>query len=312
MYNPILDLISSSSSSSSAPQRQQRLPPSQTLPRFPTVTKTSRINEYLSREALVYGKFFSYSNDEQSNDALSDFLPKDHCGFESSIVARSSLRCQSNYDHRGVVSLALALSKISEKTSLALAAYANKAPIMCVNVSRIMYTLEAFEFANALLDDLINEVLNFYIKTDIEYMERQNSNGPPNAKFSKLLHVLRSDGYEDYIFALARFLNLDVDLIKCCNRRNKTKSPSSSSSSSFSQRRNDNDRKFLFRYKRNHSLNPNDIESGLATAHNEALYSKKSSSLSSSSAKLLSSLGVITAVNDGNRWYVRTTTVSII
>lgn len=109
--------------------------------------------------------------------------------------------------------------------------YGSKLPLMCVNVSRLAYTTELFRYyaykTTAATDRLPHkigrrpesfEALNFYLKIDTvdassAFDCRTRVRSQPNLEFSTLLHRLQSDGYIEYIVALARRLRLDIDLL---------------------------------------------------------------------------------------------------
>lgn len=132
-------------------------------------------------------------------------FPKRRLGYTFSSHRHENLTCSVRVDPRAVISLAL----ISH-TSPYLRAYATKTALMCVNVSRLIYTTDAFTHRN-LNDDCVTDALEFYIGNDID---RLDMNKAPNERFSDLLHSLKTTGYEDYIFRLADRLELDVDLVK--------------------------------------------------------------------------------------------------
>lgn len=118
-------------------------------------------------------------------------------------------------DTRAAVSLAC-----WDRTAGYLQAYASKLPLMCVNVSRLIYTTDAFVYRNR-STDATTDALQFYIGTDIRQEnpcsppDDESSTPPSNELFSNLVHRLRRTGYEDYVFALADHLQLNVDLVKC-------------------------------------------------------------------------------------------------
>lgn len=108
--------------------------------------------------------------------------------------------------------------------------YGSKLPLMCVNVSRLAYTTELFRYysykttaiANRVPDKTSRpesfEALNFYLKIDTlnaaaTFDCRARARTQPNLEFSTLLHRLQSDGYIEYIVALARRLQLNIDLL---------------------------------------------------------------------------------------------------
>lgn len=131
----------------------------------------------------------------------------EQCGFKRTFEKIIPLECRTSIDSRSVVSLALV-----KRQSTILGAYANKLPIMSINVSRLLYTIEAFKFRdyNQGSQTPIQQALDFYVRTDIAH---RNTNLAPNHQFSEFLHCLRTTGYLEYIFDLARTLNLNVDLI---------------------------------------------------------------------------------------------------
>lgn len=163
-----------------------------------------------------HGNYDDYDDDDDDDGADGDDgnrsgnfgkLARQQCGFKRSFEKKTALYCHHSIDQRAVVSLALV-----KRQSTILGAYANKLPIMTLNVSRFMYTVEAFVFRNYTPNDqtAIQQALDFYVRTDIE---NRNNKLQPNLQFSEFLHCLRSSGYLKYIFALARKLNLNVDLV---------------------------------------------------------------------------------------------------
>lgn len=152
----------------------------------------------LKRQAIDNGKLFTI----QCIPTIS--LPGEQCGFKRVIEKKQPINCLIETDERAVVSLAL-----TQKQSSILGTYANKLPIMTMNVSRYLFTVEAFVFRNANTDSA-TDALDFYIKTDIS---QRNNDCPANQEFSKLLHRFRTCGYLEYIFELARHLNLNIDVV---------------------------------------------------------------------------------------------------
>lgn len=151
----------------------------------------------LKMQAIATGKTFKVKTQECLD------LPGQQCGFRRSVELKNPVNCRVETDFRAVVSLALI-----KKQSAILGTYANKLPIMTMNVSRYLYTVEAFNFQNTTKNSL-SEAINFLITTDIKYREKCQA----NLEFSNFLHRLRSSGYTEYIFELARKLNLNVDLV---------------------------------------------------------------------------------------------------
>lgn len=171
----------------------------------------SSFDEYLKSRALYSGKLFSTDRRAvaETREDKRFLLPNAHCGFRHSVLRRRPVRCQNRIDSRGLVSLAL----LDRKTQ-AIRDYANKLPVICVNVNRLTYTLDAFLLRHPNDDHTIDCALQFYISSDIDELARLTTL-EPNDRFSRFLHLLRSDGYENYLFALARRLDLNVDLVRC-------------------------------------------------------------------------------------------------
>lgn len=170
------------------------------------------LTDKLKLKALCDGKTFTnlFQNDQQDQQRQTlnrhqRIIPKQRYNFKFSIERREKIDWVCLIDPVATVSLALI-----QQHSPILEEYANKLPIMCMNVSRYTYTVEAFYFKNPQNKNCITESLEFYLRTDIN---NRNCEEPPNEQFSNFLHRLKSNGYEDYIFDLANSLNLNVDLI---------------------------------------------------------------------------------------------------
>lgn len=156
------------------------------------------LSHKLKRKAINDGKYFASTN----NNFKLNIKPQ--CGYKMSFVPLHDLRCTIEVDSRAVVSLAL----VNKKSSI-LESYANKLPIMTINVSRLLYTIEAFALKNTGVN-LTQQALEFYIKTDLKNRDKTL---PPNHQFSQFLHRLKSSGYPEYIFDLAREMQLNVDYV---------------------------------------------------------------------------------------------------
>lgn len=260
------------------------------------------LERYIARQALHGGKYFSPSSrfdDDKNNECL---LPKSYCGYTCHVYRRHLLSCTvTDADPLAVVSLSLLNWQLP-----ALKLYASKIPLMCVNVNRLEYTLNAFKYggfkAAALAassdGDAVSLALNFLIETDIEYISSsslssssstmdRNGEDEANARFSKLLHLLRSNGYEQYIFALGKHLDLDIDLAYC-------------------QKKN-TEHNVVFRYKRDQSSYISD-NSPLSV-----LVPSPASIRTRESAEYWPKNGVLTAVRHHEaQWFVRVTQKYII
>lgn len=241
---------------------------------------TMSFDEYLKSRALYSGKLFA--TDRRATAAATTtaerrrrqfLLPNVHCGFRHSVLRRRPIRCQNRIDPKGVVSLAL----LDRKTQ-AIRDYANKLPIICVNVNRLTYTLDAFLLRYS-DDETIDRALQFYIGTDIDELARSTTL-EPNERFSRFLHLLRSDGYENYLFALARHLDLNVDLVRCGDDGGGD---------------GDGDVKLFVRYRRT-KFNELDLLQNSSQHHGDHYLHRATESSSS---------GTLTAVHHGDQWYVR-------
>lgn len=173
----------------------------------------------VKRKALADGRTFKSSarltDSTVAAARASDSIPKSRCGYRLETLHRQQIRITMKVDTRAAVSLAC-----WDRTAGYLQAYASKLPLMCVNVSRLIYTTDAFVYRNR-STDATTDALQFYIGTDIRQEnpcsppDDESSTPPSNELFSNLVHRLRRTGYEDYVFALADHLQLNVDLVKC-------------------------------------------------------------------------------------------------
>lgn len=166
--------------------------------------KFTNIEDVLKFNALTNGKYFSFVK----NPKLEKENIKNYCGFKLDIVRRNNVVCKIIDDPRAVISLSLL-----RKQNTIIPEYINKLPIICINVSRLKYTIAAFRFVND-NENVENDALTFLLRVDLR---QRNINDPPNLQFSKILHLFRSNGYEEYMFELARCLNLNVDLLGASN-----------------------------------------------------------------------------------------------
>lgn len=148
-----------------------------------------------------------------------NILSPEQCGFTKHYIQnRDALHCTPRAHSQATVSLAL----INRQCSI-LQKYANKLPIMTINVSRLLYTIEAFVFVSsdspAQRNDCLRNALEFYIDTDLRCSDEHSKHLPANQKFSEFLHRLRSTGYLDFVFRLATRLNLNVDYVTSSSGR---------------------------------------------------------------------------------------------
>lgn len=178
----------------------------------------------VKRQALYNGLTFK-SSDYQIESSVaaakaSDSIPKSRHGYRVKTLPRQRIRISIKVDIRALVSLAC-----WDRTADYLQVYASKLPLMCINVNRLIYTTDAFVYSNR-VSDATKDALQFYIGTDIRVSTSFDTEGrpqdkvgvlPSNEQFSNLLHRLRETGYEEYVFALADLLHLNVDLVKSDN-----------------------------------------------------------------------------------------------
>lgn len=159
--------------------------------------------------------FSTKSNDEIK---LIFYAP---CGFEQVNVRNCKpFNCYADTDPRATVSLAL----INPKSKY-LEDYANKLPLMTINVRRFKYTVKALQYASNRIDlsslfceymddnlneDLVTLALNIMIRSDLMSLNIQD---PPNLRFSNFLHRLKCTGSLEFIFNIAKNLKFHIDLI---------------------------------------------------------------------------------------------------
>lgn len=143
------------------------------------------------------------------------------CGFErAELLTCRPFNCYADTDARAQVSLALL-----NPNARYLLDYANKLPIMSINVRRFKYTVKALRYAEKHSDlrhlfrkyddttcetDLITLGLNLIVDTELQSL---NLREQPNQRFSTLLHRLRRTGTLEYTFYLANMLKFNVDLV---------------------------------------------------------------------------------------------------
>lgn len=268
---------------------------------------------YLRRQLLLFGKHFDVSNedddDETSDGRCSDIdslLPRDREGFVHRTYTVRPYLCKSEYDPRAVYSLPL-----MPASSPVLQEYTNKLPILTANVTRLQYTLKAFRSVYGSSErDYISEALEFLVKHDLSWIEHDpaSSTTPANLKFSRFLHLLRSTGYEDYIFSLARKLRMNVDYVR---RKRSPVQPKPT------------DHEFLNRYIHvgcgprdlliPDRANPYLLER-TSTRDRHTQLSVKSPYVYRDflSNPTTNSNGFITAIREGDRWYVDVTVTPVI
>lgn len=161
-----------------------------------------------------------------TNNDDNSWLPKEYKGFILTQKIIKPYTFEKKIDQRAVVSLAFYNYNFDY-----LQAYLPKLPLMCINVNRLVYTVNAFALFNPLDERLVEKALKFLIITDIETLPtirtipilnytqfnvytKDIEQIESNELFSLLLHRLQNPGYELYIFTLAHHLGMNVDLVK--------------------------------------------------------------------------------------------------
>ena len=143
------------------------------------------------------------------------------CGFDRvQIQTCRPFNCYADTDARAQVSLALL-----NPNARYLIDYANKLPLMTINVRRFKYTVRALQYATNFMsledlfckyndttsyNDLVTLGLNLIVDRELQNLSTRER---PNQRFSTLLHRLRRTGSLDYTFYLANTLKYNVDLI---------------------------------------------------------------------------------------------------
>lgn len=93
-------------------------------------------------------------------------LPKSRCNYNLEILKRRPFAFSRKIDLMSLVSLAALNCHLED-----IAPYADKLLMMCINVSRLIFTTEAFYKKN-ITHNHVHEALKFYIKTDIEINDK--------------------------------------------------------------------------------------------------------------------------------------------
>lgn len=143
------------------------------------------------------------------------------CGFERvELLTCRPFNCYADTDARAQVSLALL-----NPNARYLIDYANKLPIMSINVRRFKYTVKALQYAEKNIDltclfekyndttaenDLITLGLNLIVDTELQNL---NLHDRPNQRFSNFLHRMKRTGSLEYTFYIAKILKFNVDLV---------------------------------------------------------------------------------------------------
>lgn len=182
-----LKILTPSSSSSSLSQNQQKI-----------------LNDDCSNEILeiVPSKIIN-STPYSEIIACNSRIPTHILGYNLDISRIHPYAYRIEFDPKLVSSLMLLDNNIEY-----LDEYSQLLPILGVNNSRLAYTINAFTFA--LPDATVNDALKFYISSDIEHV---SSVTPSNSRVSSLIHCLASSGYKEYIYKLASYLSMGLDLI---------------------------------------------------------------------------------------------------
>lgn len=188
-------------------------------------TRDKRLGESCDFTSRLVPSSYKRINDDEMR--LMFYAP---CGFERVKVSTCRpFNCYADTDSRAQVSLALL-----NPNARYLIDYANKLPIMTINVRRLKYTVRALQYAEKNMDlkhlfgkyddttcndDLITLGLNLIIDTELQKLNMRDN---PNKRFSTFLHRLKRTGSLEYTFYLAYILKFNVDLIYIDTQREKT------------------------------------------------------------------------------------------
>lgn len=190
------------------------------------VDRCDSTNNALSSSAKTQRFGSSYKQFTDDEIRLMFFAP---CGYERlELLTCRPFNCYADTDSRAQVSLALL-----NPNARYLIDYANKLPIMSINVRRFKYTVKALRYAEKYIDlthlfnkyddtttkdDIITLGLNLIIDRDLQSLSMRDR---PNQRFSIFLHRLRRTGSLDYTFYLANILKFNVDLVYINTRATK-------------------------------------------------------------------------------------------
>lgn len=170
--------------------------------------------KYIKQACLMDGMMLNPFNSQNKNNEKNDCsLPKSYTNFKYDILQRNELYWTIAHHPNKYLSLAM-----FDPNSPILKAYTNKLSLMVINASRLAFTVAAYTLydndENNNIPSPSDQALNFYLKYEISQINLQTS---ANLRFSQFLHSLKTSGSEDYIFSLARTLQMNVDLIKTKN-----------------------------------------------------------------------------------------------
>lgn len=145
----------------------------------------------------------TYISCKPQNEFL--FQCSTHCDFTMTILKQKKFNIYQSMNNKELKSLALV-----DKNLKCIRAYADKLPLMIINAYRLKYTILAFLLNN---DNkyTYDKALEFYLNYEIDNIDTKLK---PNEMFNAFLHSLQTSGTEQYIFALARHLKMNVDLMK--------------------------------------------------------------------------------------------------
>lgn len=260
----------------------------------------SCIKKQKPKDTTTYDSIDALLSCAHNISELDNMLSPEQCGFVKHYIQNNAvLYCTPRADSRATVSLAL----VNRQSGL-LKKYANKLPIMTINVARLLYTIEAFFYTVSDDPEKRNEcsrhALEFYISTDLtdNYDDDDNDTEslamrhmPANQQFSNFLHRLRSNGYLRYIFALAAKLNFNVDFVSSQNPRVVTR---------YMRTNYNNTKQFNVDVRQHSSVGDYNFRRQPQLRH-------------AKSKPTLVGIGYLTVVQQNeNRWYVKTTKTPIV
>ena len=219
------------------------------------------------------------------NDHESDiYMPMHHVCYDLKLFSTNSgilLHINRNEiaSEQHYVSLAL-----HKKNPQIFGHYISFLPLMCLNVRRINLTVSMLYYCFGEREDtrLAQKAIDYYISSDIITNDNLYSFCDAGHKFSNLLHLLKSSGYESYFVDLARNCGLNVDIAKNNN--------------------------MVYSY----SLNTKQRLDQCNKSDNFPSSILFEETISGKNSRFSSAIGTLTLIYDGNFWYGQVTSKPIL
>lgn len=171
------------------------------------------LHQKVLRDTMTFGQARIERN-RKIRSQIRLLAPNAPQGFELNVMQRIyTFDCNVDLvDIDATLSLSLiATTEVSDA-----ATYADKLDIMCVNAARLAYSAEAMSLmpVPGPHETAVRRALDFYVRCDVARRPPTDArDSQSNETFSDLLHRLKSCGYVEYIFDLACFAGLSVDLV---------------------------------------------------------------------------------------------------